>query len=83
MLLDKKTTIEESPPADPQAEEQVRILEDILTTRNDNDPRMDRDLMILNENAKMRFILKYKSLPAEQRNDRGTIVFLLGRNIAE
>ncbi len=30
--------------------------------------------MILNENAKMRFILKYKSLPAEQRNN-GTIAF--------
>lgn len=68
-------------PLDAKAEEQARILEEILRTNNDNDPRMDTALLVLSENAKVRFRQLYKTTRAEKRNDRGTIVFLLGRNI--
>lgn len=67
--------------ADPKAHEQLTALEEILQSHNDNDPRMDRDLMILSEPAKALFRQKYRQLAAEKRNDRGTIVFLLGRNL--
>ncbi|HEX7674957.1 MAG TPA: hypothetical protein VF412_12335 [Bdellovibrio sp.] len=67
--------------SDSQTQKQLQILEEILASHNDNDPRMDHDLMILGENTKAKFREKYKSLPVEKRNDRGTIVFLLGRNM--
>ncbi len=75
------TAISSDVPADPKAEEQVHVLEEILKSKNDNDPRMDTTLLVLSENAKIRFRQLYKNTPAEKRNDRGTIVFLLGRNI--
>lgn len=64
------------------ASEQLRILEELLKSHNDNDPRMDRELLVLSETAKAMFREKYRSLPAEKRNDRGTIVFLIGRNLS-
>jgi hypothetical protein len=67
---------------DPQVQAQLQILSEILKSKNDNDPRMDRDLKVLSEASKAKFREAYKALPMESRNDRGTIVFLLGRNIA-
>lgn len=75
------SSVSSEPPADPKAEEQVRALEEVLKSHNDNDPRLDKDLKVLNDNAKMRFKDLYSKIPHEKRNDRGTIVFLLGRNI--
>jgi hypothetical protein len=60
---------------------QLRILDEIFVSKNDNDPRLDTDLRVLDENAKAAFRTKYRSLPMERRNERGTIVFLLGRNL--
>lgn len=60
---------------------QAAILDEILAARNDNDPRLDRELKILDEGAKRLFEARYQTLPAENRNERGTIVFLLGRNL--
>ncbi|MBO9666234.1 MAG: hypothetical protein J7501_05420 [Bdellovibrio sp.] len=67
---------------DPQVQAQLQILSEILKSKNDNDPRMDRELKVLSEKTKAKFREAYKALPAESRNDRGTIVFLLGRNIS-
>lgn len=65
----------------PATKAQVQVLNEILTSKNDNDPRMDRDLKVLDKETKDAFKAQYKNLAAEKRNDRGTIVFLLGRNI--
>lgn len=62
-------------------EKQVEVLESVLQARNDNDPRLDTDLKVLSEGSKKAFVKKYDSLAAEKRNERGTIVFLLGRNL--
>lgn len=78
---DSTPTSDDTATNDPQTQKQLQILEEILASHNDNDPRMDHDLMVLSENTKSKFRDKYKSLPAEKRNDRGTIVFLLGRNM--
>ncbi len=59
----------------------VAILEDILRSRNDNDPRLDRDFLGLSNETKAEFRAKYRALPPERRNERGTIVYLLGKNL--
>lgn len=66
---------------DPQGREQIRVLTEILNSRNDNDPRLDKDLKVLNEATKAKLREMYKTMPQEKFNDRGTLVFLLGRNL--
>lgn len=67
----------------PAAEAGARLaaLEEILRARDDNDPRLDRDFQGLSPEAKALFREKYRALPPERRNERGTIVYLLGRNL--
>ncbi|MBI5247411.1 MAG: hypothetical protein HY923_09530 [Elusimicrobia bacterium] len=62
---------------------QLRELEEILASRNDNDPRLDRDFLGLSPDAKRLFRAKYRSTPRERLNERGTIVYLLGKNLTE
>ncbi len=61
------------------AADPVRVLEDILRTKNDNDPRLDTAFERLSEPDKARLREKYRSLPPEDRNGRGTVVYVLGR----
>lgn len=65
----------------PTPSSQLKTLEEILASRNDNDPRLDRDFNELSVEAKRLFREKYSRTPPELRNDRGTIVYLLGRNL--
>ncbi|MFH1723165.1 MAG: hypothetical protein ABII00_00945 [Elusimicrobiota bacterium] len=68
-------------PALPTPADKLRTLEDILALKDDNDPRLDSDFNDLSPEAKRLFREKYRSIPREGRNKRGTIVFLLGRNL--
>jgi hypothetical protein len=61
----------------------VDELMDILHSRNDNDPRLDRDFNELSSDTKRLFRKKYLEIPAEKRNERGTIVYLLGKNLLD
>jgi hypothetical protein len=56
-------------------------LETILLSRNDNDPRLDLDFNGLSAADKRLFRKKYREIAVEKRNERGTIVYLLGRNL--
>lgn len=67
--------------AAPHDRAQLQTLNAVLSSGNDNDPRLDTELKELSPAAKALFQQKYASLPTEDRNGRGTIVFLLGRNI--
>jgi len=58
------------------------ILSQIFKSKNDNDPRLDTEFKNLSPGTKYLLKQKYASLPAEARNERGTIVFLLGRDLA-
>ena len=69
-----------APPAGEPARA-LKTLEEILGSKNDNDPRLDRDFNELSPEARSLFRKKYRELPAEKRNQRGTIVYLLGRNL--
>lgn len=64
-----------------EAQAKLHVLEDILRSRNDNDPRLDRDFNVLPEETKALVRKKYRELPPERRNELGTIVYLLGKNI--
>lgn len=57
------------------------LLEELLRAGNDNDPRLDTAFEALDENERAAFRRRYAELPPESRNQRGTIVYLLGRNL--
>ncbi len=59
----------------------ILLLEEILKSKNDNDPRLDSEFLNLSEKEKELLREKYSALPAEKRNEKGTIVFLLGKNL--
>ncbi len=61
----------------------LRVLDDILTTKNDNDPRIDTELKALSPAAKGAIRARYEGTVPEKRNERGTLVFLLGREIQD
>ena len=70
-----------APSSDAEAKAKLATLEDILRSRNDNDPRLDRDFIGLSEEEKRLFRAKYRALARERLNERGTIVYLLGKNL--
>jgi hypothetical protein len=53
----------------------------ILKSKNDNDPRMDTEFKHLSPGTKYLLEKRYAAYPAEARNERGTIVFILGRDL--
>jgi len=59
----------------------LRELNSILQAKDDNDPRLDRDFNDLSEPTKAVLRRRYLELPLEYLNERGTIVYLLGRNM--
>ena len=64
-----------------QDRKQVLVLDAVIAGKNDNDPRLDRELRELTPAARALFRERYRSYPNEQRNEKGTVVFLLGRNL--
>lgn len=60
----------------------LRTLEEILVAKSDNDPRLDKDLRNLSPAAKALIRARYASTSPEKRNQRGTLVFLVGRELS-
>jgi len=65
---------------DREARAKLKTLEDILRSKNDNDPRLDSDFASLSPAAKRLLRQRYGESAPERRNERGTIVYLLGRS---
>ena len=65
-----------------ETQEKLEILDDVFQSRNDNDPRLDQDFNQLSLETKEALKQKYDSLVPEARNQKGTIIFLLGRNLS-
>lgn len=61
----------------------AETLEQILLGRNDNDPRLDTAFNDLSSQDRLQFRVRYRELAPERRNERGTIVYLLGKNLRE
>jgi len=67
----------------PHDQHKMLVLMQILSSKNDNDRRMDTDLIDLSPELKHAMEAYYHEIPSEKRNDRGTIVFLISRKITE
>jgi hypothetical protein len=67
--------------ASSEAREKVALLQEILASHNDNDPRLDSEFAHLSPAAKTALIGFYRELGPRSFNGRGTVVFLLGRCI--
>ena len=65
----------------PKNRGQWQELQEIITSKNDNDPRLDQDFKILSEELHYLLIQKYSEIPEEDRNQRGLIVFLISRDL--
>lgn len=61
----------------------LKILDEIFASRNDNDSRLDTEFEEISPEVRAALIVSYKSLPKERLNERGTIIFLLGKKIEE
>jgi len=68
--------------ASPRDLQQLKIVNEILGSKNDNDPRMDTELKQLSPAGKAMLRARYSSLQTESRNERGTLVFLVGRELS-
>ncbi len=79
------TAVTAAPQALPQLPENEKpawqALEEILKSKNDNDPRLDTALSQLSAEFHKAIYSKYLSLKPEDRNERGTLVFLVARDL--
>jgi hypothetical protein len=70
-------------PATATDQKKLETLNQVIESKNDNDPRMDTELKQLTPAAKRLFRDRYHSLKDEQRNAKSTVVFLMGREIKD
>ena len=73
---------EVDPPPAAVSRARLEELEAILASHDDNDPRLDRDFNALSPGEKEQFRRAYAALAPERRNERGTVVYLLGKNLS-
>jgi hypothetical protein len=57
------------------------VFQEIMKSKNDNDPRLDRDLNELTPGLRQALRQKYSQLPPESRNERGLIAYLVARDL--
>lgn len=57
------------------------VLNEILAAKNDNDHRLDTDFNDLSPAARQLLQQRYQAIAPEKRNERGTVLYLLGRNM--
>lgn len=65
----------------PETISKLKILNEVFASRNDNDPRLDSEFAELTPELKTALIESYRLMPKESLNERGTVVFLLGKKI--
>ena len=63
-------------------QDKAALLDEVLRARNDSDPRLESAFNGLSVETRRSFRETYRRLPPEKRNQRGTIVYLLGKNLA-
>ena len=80
---DAGSATQQGTPLDLTDQRKIALVTEILKSKNDNDPRMDTELRDLSPAAKAVLQKKYSEIEPEKRNARGTMVFLLGREIKD
>lgn len=68
---------------DQSVDHKIQILNDILSSGQENDPRLDSEFKVLDPKTKEAVIKFYDEWAPEGRTGRGTMVFLVGRNLNE
>jgi hypothetical protein len=58
-----------------------KALHEILKSKNDNDPRLDTELRTMSETFHKALYEEYRAMKPEARNERGTLVFLIARDL--
>lgn len=58
-----------------------KLIEELLLSKNDNDPRVDQELLNISDELKAKIESAYQSLPMENRNGRGFLAFLISRDL--
>jgi hypothetical protein len=76
--LEPPSTVVSGVSVSSESRKALAVLDEILRSKNDNDPRLDTAFSSLSPETKRLFREKYRGIPPERRNERGTIVFLLG-----
>lgn len=56
-------------------------LQEIVQSKNDNDPRLDQDFKTMNDELHDLLRKKYSDIPLEDRSERGLIAFLIARDL--
>ena len=64
-----------------EAMKQIETLHSLLAAKNDNDSKYDTEMRNLSPETKDTMMSDYRSTARESRNNRGTIAFLIGREI--
>ena len=59
----------------------LETIEAVVKSKNDNDPRINTELKSLSPDVHQALYAKYKAFPAEDRNNRGLVVFLIARDL--
>jgi hypothetical protein len=60
----------------------LKLLKEILLTKNDNDPRLDSEFTSLSPELKQELKQLYHDLPKESLNQRGTVLFVLAKDLS-
>ena len=73
----------DDPPPDLSPAEQAKWdeLKQVLLSKNDNDPRVDKDLKNLSPEFHAQLFKQYQEFPMEKRNERGFVAFLVARDL--
>jgi hypothetical protein len=95
----KSNQIQEAKPVAPITEEKVQLqksttlsevdqkkwtlFEEVLNSKNDNDPRVDKELRNLSPEMHQNLRGAYSKLPMENRNGRGFVAFLIARDLKD
>ena len=59
----------------------LKILDEIFAAKNDNDSRLDTEFDEISPELREALVVSYKAMPKERLNERGTVIFLLGKKI--
>lgn len=61
--------------------QKMQLLNEILVSKNDNDPRIDNDFKNLTPSFKKLLMIQYKKYKPEQRNEKGTVAMIVSREL--
>ncbi len=76
-----QTEVALSPDLKEEDKKKIKTFEEILNSKNDNDPRVDSELKSLSAEVHQNLQKAYSQMPKENRNGRGFVAFLIARDL--